>query len=301
MDSKKWSALLTAVEAGSFTHAADTLGYTQSGLTHMMNSLEKESGIALLTRGHYGVKLTPEAEKLLPAVRKFTQAAARLEREIAVVREAKAETIRIGAYASVAVHWLPPIVQQFRMDHPGVQVDIHLANGAQQLRSMLLGDQVDLGIGGRPKNLSSPQFNWLHLKDDPLLAVLPPDYPLNGRTVLPLWEFTNKEFLVSSQGFDPAILEVMEERGIRPDIRPSAMDDLTVITLVAHGLGVSMLTELVLEGTSENVLTLPVAPAASRELGILTLTSREYSSTLRKFIRYTVDTIQGFQNTEPSK
>ena len=83
MDSKKWSALLTAVEAGSFTHAADTLGYTQSGLTHMMNSLEKESGIALLTRGHYGVKLTPEAEKLLPAVRKFTQAAARLEREIA--------------------------------------------------------------------------------------------------------------------------------------------------------------------------------------------------------------------------
>ncbi len=41
MDSKKWSALLTAVEAGSFTHAADTLGYTQSGLTHMMNSLEK--------------------------------------------------------------------------------------------------------------------------------------------------------------------------------------------------------------------------------------------------------------------
>lgn len=166
---------------------------------------------------------------------------------------------------------------------------------------MLLGDQVDLGIGGRPKNLSSPQFNWLHLKDDPLLAVLPPDYPLNGRTVLPLWEFTNKEFLISAQGFDPAILEVMEERGIRPDIRPSAMDDLTVITLVAHGLGVSMLTELVLEGTSENVLTLPVAPAASRELGILTLTSREYSSTLRKFIRYAVDTIQGFQNTEPSK
>ncbi len=139
----------------------------------------------MLTRGHYGVKLTPEAEKLLPAVRKFTQAAARLEREIAVVREAKAETIRIGAYASVAVHWLPPIVQQFRSDHPGVQVDIHLANGAQELRSMLLGDQVDLGIGGRPKNLSSPQFNWLHLKDDPLLAVLPPDYPLNGRSGSP--------------------------------------------------------------------------------------------------------------------
>ena len=52
MESKKWEALLAAVDAGSFTHAAETLGYTQSGLTHMMNSLEKEVGFPLLTRGH---------------------------------------------------------------------------------------------------------------------------------------------------------------------------------------------------------------------------------------------------------
>lgn len=194
MDSKKWSALLTAVEAGSFTHAADALGYTQSGLTHMMNSLEKESGIALLTRGHYGVKLTPEAEKLLPAVREFTQAAARLEREMAVVREAKAETIRIGAYASVAVHWLPPIVQQFRIDHPGVQVDIHLANGSQQLQSMLLTDQVDLGIGVGPKIfplLSSSGCTSRTIRCWPFCL---PTIPLTGGPYSPCGNFPTKSF-----------------------------------------------------------------------------------------------------------
>ena len=42
MDTKKLEALAAAVEHGSFTRAAEALGYTQSGMTHMMNSLERE-------------------------------------------------------------------------------------------------------------------------------------------------------------------------------------------------------------------------------------------------------------------
>ena len=46
METKKWEAMVTAVELGSFTRAAERLGVTQSGLTHMMNSLEKEVGLS---------------------------------------------------------------------------------------------------------------------------------------------------------------------------------------------------------------------------------------------------------------
>lgn len=291
MESKKWEALLAAVDAGSFTHAAETLGYTQSGLTHMMNSLEKEVGFPLLTRGHYGVKLTPSAEKLLPAIREFTRASSRLEREMDTVSGVRAETIRVAAYASIAIHWLPTIVQQFRMENPGIQVDIHLVNSVRELRDTLLGDQVDLAFGGRQKGVDMSALHWVHLKSDPLLAVLPRDYPVGDRRVFPLQEYEGKEFLISSQGFDPTILEVMEESGIHPDIRPSAMDDQTVITLVAHGLGVSMLTELVLEGSSENVLSLPVSPASSRELGIFTFPARENNPVLRRFAAHAVRTV----------
>ena len=51
MESKKLEALLMAVDLGSFTKAAEVMGYTQSGLTHMMNSLEREVGFTLLERG----------------------------------------------------------------------------------------------------------------------------------------------------------------------------------------------------------------------------------------------------------
>ena len=76
MDSKKLEALVTAVELGSFTQAAAQLGYTQSGMTHMMNSLEKELGFAVLVRSRSGVHLTAAGKYLLLATHDRAEAEA---------------------------------------------------------------------------------------------------------------------------------------------------------------------------------------------------------------------------------
>lgn len=68
---QKLEALLMAVDLGSFTKAAEVMGYTQSGLTHMMNSLEREVGFTLLERGRGGVRLTKDGERVAPAIREF--------------------------------------------------------------------------------------------------------------------------------------------------------------------------------------------------------------------------------------
>ena len=73
MDTKKYEALLASARLGSFTKAAQELGYTQSGLTHMMNALEQELGFPLLERGHYGTRLTERGAQLEPAIRRFLQ------------------------------------------------------------------------------------------------------------------------------------------------------------------------------------------------------------------------------------
>ena len=70
MDSIKFKALTTAVELGSLTNAASTLGYTQAGLTHMMNRLEHEIGFTLLKRDKYGVHLTEDGENLMLSSRR---------------------------------------------------------------------------------------------------------------------------------------------------------------------------------------------------------------------------------------
>ena len=107
MDAKKLEILMTAVDLGSFSRASEVVGYTQSGLTHLVNSLEREIGFPLIIRSHNGIALTEEGRELMPAIRQFLQANANLENQIQTITEKQTETIRIAAYASIAMFWMP--------------------------------------------------------------------------------------------------------------------------------------------------------------------------------------------------
>ncbi|RHV89712.1 LysR family transcriptional regulator [Clostridium sp. OF09-36] len=96
MDAKKLEILMTAVDLGSFSRASEVVGYTQSGLTHLVNSLEREIGFPLIIRSHNGIALTEEGRELMPAIRQFLQANANLENQIQSITEKQTETIRIA-------------------------------------------------------------------------------------------------------------------------------------------------------------------------------------------------------------
>lgn len=270
-----------AVDLGSFTKAAEVLGYTQSGLTHMMNSLEREIGFPLLDRGRYGVRLTEEGERIAPAIREFLQANANLDNAIAEVSAFRNETIRVAAFASMAMHWLPTIIQQFRAECPNVDVDIRMADDVEAPYELLSQGKMDIIFASRQE---MGQYDWIHLQDDVMYAVLPQNYDLGGSDSFPLSEFEGREFIMPSQGFDKDILRVLNREGIRPDIRPTVVDDATVVSMVEHGLGISMMTELTLRGRTEHVRVVPVAPFASRELGLALRSVSDAPQPLRKFI-----------------
>ena len=85
MDGKKLEILMTAVDLGSLSKASDAVGYTQSGLTHLFDSLEREIGLTLIRRGHRGISLTRAGEELMPYIREFLRANAKLEDRKSVV------------------------------------------------------------------------------------------------------------------------------------------------------------------------------------------------------------------------
>ena len=281
MESKKLEALLMAVDLGSFTKAAEVLGYTQSGLTHMMNSLEKEVGFTLLERGRSGVRLTEEGERIAPAVREFLQANARLDSVIEQVASSRTEIIRVSAYASIAMHWLPGIIQRFREECPDVDVDIRMADHVDVPYELLAQGKMD-AILVSPQD--EGQYEWVHLADDPMFAVLPKDFDTQGMTAFPLAAFEARDFIMPSQGFDKDIMRIFNRIGVKPHILPTWVDDPTVISMVSHGLGVSMMTELTVRGRTDGVKLLPVEPASSREFGLAVRSLDAASDGLRHFI-----------------
>ena len=280
MDTKKLEALLTAVELGSFTRAAEVLGYTQSGLTHMMNSLEKDIGFTVLLRGRSGVRLTPAGQRILPLVRDCLTSTAALEREISLINTHKEDSVRVAAYESIARHWLPEIIQQFRREHPDVTVDIQMGS-VQEVYRWVQEGRVDLCFASRQESVA---LDWIPMQDDELLAILPPDYDNGGRSAFPVEEFTGKEFLMPSMGFTLDIMRVLNRHGVTPLIRTTQVSDSVILSMVEHGLGVSMLSRLVLQGRQGGVQALPLAPRAVRELGMASRPRRELRPMVRRFM-----------------
>lgn len=288
MDTKKLEALVTAVELGSFTRASEVLGYTQSGLTHMMNSLEKEFGFSVLVRGRAGVRLTPAGERIFPLVRDCLASSELLAREINMINTDKEETIRVAAYASIAMHWLPEVIQQFRRDHPGVNVDIQMGS-VEEVYRWVREDKADMCFASRQEGQA---LEWTFLRDDRLLAILPPDYDMHGRQSFNVYGFDGQEFLMPSMGFDRDIMRVLNSHGVMPLVRTTQVNDSVVISMVEHGLGVSILSELVLKGRKDDVLAVPMDPPAVRELGIAARPRKELRPMARKFIAEARDMIE---------
>ncbi len=79
MSISKYEAFLKTVELGSLTRAAEQLGYTQSGMTYILNSLEDECGLTLLKRDRSGVQLTSDGLEMLPYIESLYESWRRVE------------------------------------------------------------------------------------------------------------------------------------------------------------------------------------------------------------------------------
>ena len=134
MDSSRLEHLLKVIECGSITKASEELGYTQSGISHMVKALEKEFGFPLFARGRSGVEPTEDCKRIIPAIRQIVRWNEQLGQLTADIRGLTVGTVRVGTFTSVSVHWLPKILKRFQTQHPQVKID--LVEGAISLWPM---------------------------------------------------------------------------------------------------------------------------------------------------------------------
>lgn len=215
----------------------------------------------------------------MPAIREFLQANANLENQIRTISEKKTEVIRIAAYASIAMHWMPEILYRFRRLCPEVNVDLRMVDHALEPFELLESGQTDVIFASR-QNYSC--CNWIPLYHEGLYAILPRAYPLNGRTTFPLKEFAGQEFIMPYGKFDNDVRAALEPEGVPLNATIARVDDETVIRMVGRGLGVSMMSELMIRGRTDDVLCVPVSPPAIRELGMGTHIRKKETENIRK-------------------
>ena len=284
----KYEAFVKVVELGSLSKAAEALGYTQSGISHMISSLESELGFSILLRSRAGVLLTDGGERILPVLRSILNSRNQLDQIVASIRGLDAGTVRIGTFTSVAVHWLPEIIKGFQELYP--RIEFKLLNGDYyDVEQWLREGSIDIGFVRTPFNYDC---YCVPLVEDRLLAILPSEHRLSALERFPISSVLREPFISLPESSAQDAMGVLDAAGVKPNIRFTTKDDYAILAMVRHGLGISIVPELLLTGNREDLAIKELDPPSSRTISLAIRSPESSGPATLKFVEHVRQWVQ---------
>lgn len=278
----KYLALVKTVERGSFTDAARELDYAQSSISKMVADLEGEWGMMLLERSKSGVCLTSAGEQILPLLRKVLNDQRELEEQVCRMNGIETGIVRIGTFASVAIHWLPDIFSALQKDYPGIEYEMLLGDYAE-VEQWLREGRVDCGFLRLP---TLPQFDTILLKEDEYKLVLPTGHPLSEQETVAIEALQGLPFLLLEHGGKTEVSELLEHAQVQPDIRFTTWEDFAIMAMVEKGMGISILPDMILQRIPYQLEIRSLQKPYYRAIGLAVKDQRHLAPAVRKFIEY---------------
>lgn len=282
MNIQKYMAFVKTVEYGSFTKAAEILNYSQSGISRMINDLEKEWGLSLLERGRSGVRLTSDGLKLLPFVKNLYKEYEKLQVQVDELNGLQSGLIRIGTFSSVATHWLPNIIREFQKDYPNIEYELLLGD-YKEIESWISNGRVDCGFVILP---NSSEFETIFLDEDELLVVLPENHPLADCEYFPMKSLCDYPFILLEKGVNTEISDMFQRLKINPQVRFTLYDDYAIMAMVEGGFGISILHKLTLQRINYRIVAKKLEIPAYRKIGLAFRDKKNASLAVKRFIDY---------------
>ncbi len=282
MNILKYMAFIKAVEYGSFTRAAEVLNYSQSGVSRMIHDLEKEWNITLLERNRAGIRLTSDGSRLLPYAQSLCTEYQKLQMQVDDLHGVQSGIIRIGTFSSGAIHWVPNIIKAFQKDYPGIDYELLLGDYTE-IEDWIAQGRVDCGFLRLP---TRTDFDTIPLGRDRLLAILPQNHPLTQYDRVPIAALAEEPFMLLEKGAQAEVSEVFQRHGFKPRVHFTTWDDYAIMAMVESGLGVSMLTEMILKRVPFNVVVKELDVTAYRETALAIREQETASLAVKKFMGY---------------
>ncbi|AEF47397.1 transcriptional regulator, LysR family [Serratia sp. AS12] len=249
MDVRQLKYFVTVAETLHFGKAAERLNMTQPPLSQSIMSLEKELGHTLFFRNKRNVQLTPFGEQWLFYVRNSLSSLNALPDIADRLGKGESGTLSLAFISVAGYNILPRLVSHFRQIYPAVELILKEATSDVQL-SELLEERIDAGIIIPPEEAQLPGcLDYKKILSESLVAAVPQAWLDNGRLELTHGKLCSRSVINSpliifpqkaAPSFYKLVMQYYANNGTKPNIIQQAIQMQTIISLVASGIGLSL-------------------------------------------------------------
>ncbi len=271
LDTRRIRVLCEVARHGSFSAAAEALGYTQPAVSRQIATLEAEVGTILVRRLPQGAVLT-EAGRLLAdrgdAILARLQDA---ETELEALRGLQAGRLKLATFASAAASVVPLAVARFRDRHPDVELVVSLLDPEDSVPRLRAGE-YDLALSHDPRGEPGPEaaatepppgVDVVSLFADPMYVALPAGHRLADASELTLPDFAAEPWMLATGKTCPdsrLFLRACHDAGFEPRVAFQNDDYSAILGFVAAGVGVSMIPDMVTRSVRDDVVIRELDP-----------------------------------------
>ncbi|MFI1868736.1 LysR family transcriptional regulator [Streptomyces jumonjinensis] len=279
IDIQRLRVLRAVAEHGSFNRAAAALRLTPSAVSQHVAALERSLGAQVVARSTRGVTLTRAGRIMVGAAESVAAELEHAKRQVDRLGTGRTR-LTVATFTSGGRLLLPGALARLTAAHPDTVLHVREAEPEDSLPLVRQG-AVDLALAyhfdgplpGRPGGHSAVE--WTALLDDPLRVVLPGGHRLADRAALDIAELAAEPWVLGCLKTEAYLRRYAERAGFDPEIRGTTTDYFFARSLVAAGMGISLIPSIALVPEAPGVRTVPIAgPGPARHIGVATISRR---------------------------
>lgn len=263
MEIKDLEAFAMVAEELHFGRAAERLHISQPPLSHRIKVLETTVGFQLFDRSTRNVELTPDGALLLPAVRHALGEVGRVEETAAMITSGDRGRVRIGFAGASSHRALPKLSNAVRLAFPEIDLQLKSQTYVYTAMEQLEEGAIDLAFSRLPSSHSNLESRIIEIEE--LVCAVPVGHRLADRETVSLNDLSSEEFvsLPDNQGsiLQSTMYSLCVSAGFKPNIVQLAPDSVTIMALIAAGVGVTITLSSVESAQGDAVVFLPISDA----------------------------------------
>jgi DNA-binding transcriptional LysR family regulator len=285
-------ALVAVVETGTFSGAAEQLGYTQSAVSQQVGTLERIVGTPLFERpgGPRPVRLTTAGEMLLTHARAVLARVSSAATDLRALASGEQGELRVGTLPSVGTKVLPRLLGTFRVEWPGIEIVLRESRDCADLIHAVETGDVDVTFLDIGPYETGP-LEVRPLLDDPMVFVAPAGAPEAGQRVVSIADIAHLPMIGTRNVACRQIIDdCFRQAPVPPRYVFRSDDNPTIQGLIGSGLAYAVLPRLTVDENDPNVAVIPIRPEPSpRRLGIAWHPDRRPPLALLPFVEATAE------------